>query len=84
MRASSRLRTSLRWRLTAWIACAMLLSAAVIFVVVYRDVDHELRSQIDHDIAGDAAELALSLNTLSHPDANVILAAARRGIGTEP
>jgi two-component system, OmpR family, sensor kinase len=74
----------LRWRLTAWVATAMLLSTAVIFVVVYRDVDHDLRSQIDHDIAGDAVELALPLDALSHPNTRVILAAAQRGIDTEP
>jgi len=83
MRLSSRFRTSLRWRLTAWVASAMILSAAVIFVVVYREIDHELRSQIDRDIAGDTAELELSLERPGDPDASAILAAAKRGIGTE-
>jgi two-component system OmpR family sensor kinase len=61
----------------------MILSTAIIFVVVYREIDNELRSQIDRDIAGDTAELALSLDSSSNPDAGAILAAARRGIGTE-
>jgi len=61
----------------------MILSTAIIFVVVYREIDHELRSQIDGDIAGDAAELALSLDSSGDPYPSAILAAAKRGIGTE-
>ena len=40
----------LRWRLTAWVAGVMVVSAAVVFVVVYQDTGVQLRSQIDRDI----------------------------------
>jgi two-component system OmpR family sensor kinase len=51
----------LRWRLTAWVAVVMLLFAAVIFVAVYHGTGTELRHQIDHELAGDASELAHNL-----------------------
>jgi two-component system OmpR family sensor kinase len=57
----SALPTSLRWRLTLWVAGVMLLSAAAVFAVVYKDTGTQLRSQIDRDLAGDTSQLAQSL-----------------------
>jgi signal transduction histidine kinase len=48
----------LRWRLGAWVALVVLVSSAITFVVVYRGTGRELRHQIDHEISGDASELA--------------------------
>jgi len=56
-----RLPAGLRWRLTAWVAAVMLVSAAAVFVVVYRDTGTQLRSQIDRDIAGDVTQLSAAL-----------------------
>jgi two-component system OmpR family sensor kinase len=59
MRRISRwLPASLRWRLTFWVAGVMLVSAAVIFVVVYKDTKTRLLAQIDHDVSGDTGQLA--------------------------
>lgn len=57
----SALPPSLRWRLTLWVAGVMLVAAAAVFVVVYQDTGTQLRSQIDHDLAGDTSQLAQSL-----------------------
>jgi two-component system, OmpR family, sensor kinase len=48
----------LRWRLAIWVALVVLASSALTFAIVYSDTGSELRSQIDHELAGDAAELA--------------------------
>ncbi|MBV9004657.1 MAG: HAMP domain-containing histidine kinase [Solirubrobacterales bacterium] len=57
----SALPSSLRWRLTLWVAGVMLVSAAAVFVVVYKDTGTQLRSQIDRDLTGDTDQLARSL-----------------------
>ncbi|HEX2703856.1 MAG TPA: HAMP domain-containing sensor histidine kinase, partial [Solirubrobacteraceae bacterium] len=84
MRISSPLRASLRWRLTAWVAGVMLLSAAVTFVVVYRATDQDLRGGISRDVAGDVAELAQSLRLLGDDSASQIAAAAGRYVNAQP
>lgn len=60
-----RLPASLRWRLAAWVAGVMLVSAGAIFAVVYIDTGSELRGQIDRDIAGDTSELSQAQRPLS-------------------
>src|ERR1700735_1314636 len=55
--------SGLRWRLTAWVAGVLLVSAAVMFVVIYQDTGDQLRGQIDRDIAGDVSQLKQSLVT---------------------
>ena len=60
MRRGSRfLPAGLRWRLTAWVAAVMVISAAAVFVVVYQDTGRQLRSQIDRNISA-AGESALA------------------------
>jgi hypothetical protein len=60
--ARRRLRlTSVRWRLTAWVAVMMLASAAITYVVVSHYVTQQLRGQVEQDIRGDAAQLGQSL-----------------------
>jgi signal transduction histidine kinase len=84
MRISSPLRSSLRWRLTAWVAGVIVLSAAITFAVVYRDTDQQLRSQVNRDVGGDASELAQSLRLLSGDSARQIAAAAGRYVNAQP
>jgi two-component system, OmpR family, sensor kinase len=84
MWSSLRLRGGLRWRLTAWVAGVLLLSAAVIFVVVYRDTGDQLRAQIDRDIAGDAGQLKQSLFPLAGKTPQEIALAARRYVHAQP
>ena len=51
-------RTSVRWRLVAWVTGVLLAVAAVIFVVVYEQTGTELRAEIDQDVAGDLSQLS--------------------------
>jgi hypothetical protein len=57
-------RTSVRWRLVAWVTGVLLATSAVIFVVVYEQTGTELRAQIDHDVAGDASQLSQAVMAL--------------------
>ncbi len=75
---------SLRWRLTAWVAGVMLVSAAVIFVVVYNDTGSRLRSQIDRDIAGDTSQLAEVVRSLRGKPPSQVAIAVRAYIRAQP
>jgi two-component system, OmpR family, sensor kinase len=50
-------RTSVRWRLVAWVTGVLLAVAAVIFVVVYEQTGTELRAEVDSDVTGDLSQL---------------------------
>ena len=76
--------TGLRWRLAAWVALVMLVSAVAIFAVVYVDTGSELRGQIERDIAGDTSELAQALSALSGQTPAQITAAAHRYVQAQP
>jgi signal transduction histidine kinase len=68
----------LRWRLGAWVALVVLASSAITFVVVYRGTGQELRHQIDHEISGDASDLARALRfSAARPPKQVAERAAR-------
>jgi two-component system OmpR family sensor kinase len=77
-------RSSLRWRLTAWVAAVLLVSAAVMFVVVYQDTGSQLRSQIDHDALGDTTQFRQSLVSLAGESPAQIAAAAGRYVHAQP
>src|SRR5947209_11026855 len=70
------LPAGLRWRLTAWVAGVLLVSAAVVFLVVYQDTGTQLENEIDRDISGDTSQLIQSLNTLNGQSPTRIRAAA--------
>jgi two-component system OmpR family sensor kinase len=74
----------LRWRLAGWFALVTLLCTAIVFVAVYRGTGTQLRGQIDHEIAGDAAELAHNLTSSGSRTPKQISAAASRYIGNQP
>lgn len=78
------LPSGLRWRLTAWVAAVMLVSAAVVFIVVYRDTGAQIRGQIDRDITGDAGQLAQALRPLAGRPPAQLAAAANRYVRTQP
>ena len=46
-------RTSVRWRLVAWVTGVLLAVSAVTFAVVYEQTGNELRAEIDQDVTGD-------------------------------
>ncbi len=74
----------LRWRLTGWVAAVMLVSAAIIFFVVYSDTGSELRSQIDRDITSDTTQLSQSLRPFRAASAAQIAVAAGRYVRAQP
>ena len=76
--------TSLRWRLTAWVAGVMLVSAAVIFVVVYQYTGAQLQNQIERDLQGDIGQQAQSVALLTGRTPAGLAAAARRYVRAEP
>jgi signal transduction histidine kinase len=53
----------LRWRLAGWIALVTLICTGIAFAAVYRGTGAQLRSQIDHELSGDAAEFAHNLTS---------------------
>jgi signal transduction histidine kinase len=85
MRAISRvLPAGLRWRLTAWVAGVMLVSAVAVFVAVYQDTGTQLRSQIDRNLASDTSEVAQSLLPFTGDTPAHISAAASRYVRAQP
>jgi two-component system OmpR family sensor kinase len=72
MPTRARLPSGLRWRLTAWVAGVLLVSAAIVFTVVYTSTGSQIRSQVDRDIAAETAQLAQALKPLkAHGPAEV-------------
>ncbi|MGA9859837.1 MAG: ATP-binding protein [Solirubrobacteraceae bacterium] len=67
-------RLSIRWRLVAWVTGVLLAGMAVIFVVVYERTGSELRSQIDHDVAGDVAQLSQAVKSSDAHSPRTLLA----------
>ena len=62
----------------------MIVSAAVVFLVVYQDTGAQLKSEIDRDISGDTTQLIQSLQTSSGKSPNSISAAASRYVLAQP
>jgi two-component system OmpR family sensor kinase len=74
----------LRWRLAGWFVLVTLLCTAIVFVAVYRGTGSQLRGQIDHDLVGDAAELAHNLMAANAHTPREASAAASRYISAQP
>jgi two-component system OmpR family sensor kinase len=83
-RLQSALPAGLRWRLTAWVAGVLLVSAAVVFFVVYNDTGSQLKGEIDRDISGDTGQLLQSLQPLRNQGSSRISAAATRYVHGQP
>ncbi len=75
---------SLRWRLTLWVAGVMLLSAGIIFAVVYSDTGSRLRSQIDREIAGNTAQLSDLVSSLRGRGSWQVVRAIDLYLGAQP
>jgi two-component system, OmpR family, sensor kinase len=76
--------SGLRWRLTAWVAAVLLIASGVIFAVVYLNTGMQMRSQIDRDIAGDAAQLEQAVAPLAGHTPKQIAEAANRYVTAQP
>jgi len=83
-RISSLMPSGLRWRLTAWVAAVMLVSAAVVFVVVYRDTGSQISGQIDRNISSDVNQLAQALQPSGAGTPAQISAAADSYVRAQP
>jgi two-component system OmpR family sensor kinase len=59
-------RSSLRWRLVAWVIGVMLLALAMVFVVVYLQTGSQLRSQVDDDLGEDLSQFVQAAHS-QHP-----------------
>ena len=81
---SALLPAGLRWRLTAWVAAVMLVSAGAVFVVVYQDTGSQIRGQIDRDITGDVGQLAQAVGPLVGMAPAEISVAASRYVAAQP
>jgi signal transduction histidine kinase len=62
----------------------MIVSAAVVFFVVYQDTGAQLKSEIDRDIKGDTAQLIQSLQASRGKSPTTIRAAATRYVLAQP
>ncbi len=74
----------LRWRLAGWVTLVTLLCIGIVFLAVYRGTGTQLRRQIDHELAGDTAELAHNLVTADAHTPRQVSAAADRYIHGQP
>jgi two-component system, OmpR family, sensor kinase len=74
----------MRGRLAVWVAGVVVVTAAVIFVVVYRETGIRLRAEIDRDVAGDAMQLAHTLGQPQHQSPQQLLTAARSYTRAQP
>ena len=85
MRAIRRLLPAgLRWRLTAWVAAVMLISAAAVFIAVYRNTGAQISGQIDRDVTGDVGQLAQAVRASAGHTPAQISAAATRYVRAQP
>jgi two-component system OmpR family sensor kinase len=62
----------------------MLASAAVVFVVIYRDTGSQIRGQIDRDIGGDVAQLGDALRPARGLDASRLARRAEHYVVSQP
>jgi signal transduction histidine kinase len=62
----------------------MLISAAAVFVVVYRDTGSQIRAQIDRDIVGDVVQLGQALRPAAGLDGARVSALAQQHVGAQP
>jgi len=78
------LPTGLQWRLTAWVAGVMLVAAAAVFVVVYRDTGAQLRGQIDRSVTAQVEQLQQALRQVEGEGPAAISQAATRYLRAQP
>ncbi len=77
-------RSSVRWRLVAWVTGVLLIACAAIFVVIYERATAELRSQIDSDVAGDVAQLSQAVRGLRGDSPPALATAIARYLRAQP
>ena len=83
-RGRPRAPSSLRWRLTAFVATVMLASAGLAFIVVYVETGARLQSTIDHGLQADVAQLELALQPAAGAPLDTVRADALRYVSAQP
>ncbi|MEA2159322.1 MAG: two-component system, OmpR family, sensor kinase [Solirubrobacteraceae bacterium] len=76
--------SGLRWRLTAWVAGVLLISAAIVFAVVYTSTGSQITGQIDHEIASETTQLAQALRPLKARGPAGVAKLASRYVRAQP
>jgi two-component system OmpR family sensor kinase len=77
-------RSSLRWRLVAWVTGVLVVASAAIFAVIYEQATSSLRSQIDSDVAGQASQLSQAVRALKIDSPLALKSAVSRYITGQP
>jgi two-component system, OmpR family, sensor kinase len=75
----------IRWRFTLWVSALLITAVGITFVIVYRDTSSHLTTQIEHDLGGEAAQLAQSLQIVGGDGSRqAVLAGAQRYVTAQP
>jgi two-component system OmpR family sensor kinase len=77
-------RGGLRWRLAAWVVLVLLVCTGISFLAVYHGTGAKLRGQVDSEIAGDADELARSLQLARPQTPQEVVRASNRYVRSQP
>ena len=77
-------RSSLRWRLVAWVVGAMLVTLAIVFVVVYQQTGSQLRSQVDDDVGEDLSQLVDTAHSLHPAGPDQLVSQLRHYVQAQP
>ena len=77
-------RSSLRWRLVAWVIGVMLVALAIVFVVVYLETGSQLRSQVDDDVREDLGQLVDTAHALHPAGPDQLVAQLRHYVQAQP
>jgi two-component system, OmpR family, sensor kinase len=77
-------RTSVRWRLVAWVTGVLVAVVAVIFIVVYEQTATELRAEVDQDVAGDLSQLSQAVKGIHADTATALLAQITTYLRAQP
>lgn len=77
-------RSSLRWRLVAWVIGVMLVALAIVFVVVYQQTGSQLRSQVDDDVGEDLGQLVDTARSLHPAGPQQLVAQLRHYMQAQP
>ncbi len=77
-------RSSVRWRLVAWVTGLLLVTCAAIFVVIYEQATGDLRAQIDSDVSGDVSQLSQAVRGFRQTSPGTVAAALQRYVRAQP
>jgi two-component system, OmpR family, sensor kinase len=77
-------RSSLRWRLVAWVIGVLLVALAIVFVVVYQQTGSQLRSQVDDDVGEDLGQLVDTARSLHPAGPDQLVSQLRHYVHAQP